>query len=118
MPDFPQLRTGVVMQYPARRQFSFVTTVLRFIDGTEQRFRWWPSVTRQWIVRLDLLTEGELSNLRDFHRSRSGQAQSFRFIDPWDGAQYENCTFDSDDFEAVLRGDDRGDLSLVVRESR
>ena len=118
MPDFPQLRTGVVIQYPARRHFSFVTRVLRFIDGTEQRFRLWPSVLRQWIIRLDLLTGDELSNLRDFHRGRSGQAQTFRFIDPWDGTEYENCTFDGDDFEAALRGEDRGDLSLVVREFR
>lgn len=118
MPDFPQLRTGAVTQYPARRHFSFVTKVLRFVDGTEQRFRLWPAVMRQWTIRLDLLTGEELSDLREFHRSRSGQAQSFRFIDPWDGAEYENCTFDGDDFEAVLRGEDQGDLTLVVRESR
>ncbi len=118
MPDFPQLRTGAVIQYPARRTFSFVTQVLQFLDGTEQRFRLWPSVLRHWIIRLDLLTEDELNNLKGFHRSRAGQAQSFRFIDPWDGVEHPDCTFDSDDFEAVLRGEGRGDLSLVVRESR
>ena len=63
MPDFPQLRTGAVIQYPARRHFSFATRVLRFIDGTEQRFRLWPSVLHQWVIRLDLLTEEELGNL-------------------------------------------------------
>lgn len=118
MPDFPQLRTGAVIQYPARRHFSFATRVLRFIDGTEQRFRLWPSVLHQWVIRLDLLTEEELGNLRDFHRSRAGQAQNFRFVDPWNEVEYVNCTFDGDDFEAVLRGEGRGDLSLVVRESR
>ena len=118
MPNFPQLRTGVVTQYPARRRFSFVTEVRRFLDGSEQRFRQCPSVLRHWVIRLDLLTEDELSKFREFFRSRSGRAQSFRFVDPWDGIEYINCTLDSDDFEAVLRGEGRGDLNLVVRESK
>ena len=118
MPDFPQLRTGAVTQYPARRQFSFVTRVMRFLDGSEQRFRLSPAVLRTWIIRLDLLTEDELNALREFHRSRAGQAQSFRFVDPWDAHEYPNCTFGDDHFEAVLRGEGRGDLSLVIRESR
>ena len=118
MPDFPTLRTGAVIQYPAHRQFSFVTQVQRFLDGSEQRFRKWSGTQRRWIIRLNLLTDEELSSLRDFFRGRSGQAQSFRFVDPWDGLVYENCTLDSDSFEVVLRGEGRGDVDLVVRETR
>ncbi len=118
MPDFPTLKTGAVLQYPARRTSDFSTRVMRFLDGTEQRFRLWPKQLRTWIVRLELLTEEELSNLRDFYRDRSGQGQSFRFVDPWDGNEYPTCTFDTEDFEAVLRGEGRGDLALIIRESR
>jgi hypothetical protein len=118
MPDFPQLKTGAVTQYPARRQFSFATRILRFVDGTEQRFRLWPAVLRSWVIRVDLLTEEELGSLRDFYRNRAGEAQSFRFVDPWDGAEYDQCTLDGAGFEATLRGEGQGDLTLVVRESR
>ncbi len=118
MPDFPQLRTGTVIQYPARRQSTFATRVYKFVDGTEQRFRLWPSPLRRWIIRLELLTEDELNELREFYRNRAGEAQSFRFVDPWDSAEYPNCTLDGPDFEAILRAEGRGDVTLVVRESR
>lgn len=118
MPDFPHLRTGAVTQYPARRQFLFATTVCRFIDGTEQRFRLWPSRLRRWIIRLEMLTDEELTNLRDFYRSRTGEAQSFRFTDPWDDVMYPNCTLEGDDFDTLLRAEGRADVTLVVRESR
>jgi hypothetical protein len=118
MPDFPQLRTGVVIQYPARRQRSFATRALRFMDGTEQRFRLWPSELRQWVIRLELLTEDELSSLREFFRGRAGEAQSFQFTDPWDGVSYPHCTLDNGTFDVALRGEGRGDVSVVVRESR
>ena len=118
MPDFPQLRTGVVIQYPARRQYSFATRVLTFVDGTEQRFRISPAVLRSWVIRLNLLTEDELSNLREFFRSQAGEAQTFSFTDPWDDVEYENCTFEGDAFEAILRGEGQGDVNLIVRESR
>ncbi|MBY0506334.1 MAG: DUF2460 domain-containing protein [Bryobacteraceae bacterium] len=106
------------MQYPAQRVLTYSTQVLRFMDGSEQRFRTWAGALREWSIRLDLLSEDELSTFRDFFRDRAGRAQSFRFIDPWDGAEYPKCTLDEDDFEAVLRGEGRGDLSLTVRESR
>lgn len=118
MPDFPLLRTNAVAQYPARRELSFVTQVLQFLDGSEQRIRMWPGALRQWRISLSLLTEGELSAFREFFRGRAGQAQSFRFVDPWDGIEYQNCTLDHDDFDTMLRGEGRGDLNLVVRESR
>ena len=118
MPEFPKLRTGVVTQYPARRQHVFSTRVLQFIDGNEQRFRLWPGGLRQWVIRLELLTEDELSALRDFHRGRAGRSQSFSFIDPWDDVNYPNCTLEDDDFDAVLQGEERGDVTLMVREAR
>ena len=118
MADFPRLRTGVVAQYPARRQLSFVTRVLSFVDGSEQRFRLWPGGLRRWIIRLELLTEEELAELRDFFRAHSGSAQSFRFSDPWDGIEYQDCILEADVFEALLKGEGRGDIELVVRESR
>lgn len=118
MPDFPLLRTSAVTQYPAQRQLSFATQVLRFLDGSEQRLRQWPGSLRRWTIRLDLLSEDEMSRIREFFRDRAGQAQSFRFLDPWDGVEYPVCTLDDDDLEVVLREEGRGALTVVVRESR
>ena len=36
---FPTLKTGAVMQYPGKRILQFSTDVVRFLDGTEQRYR-------------------------------------------------------------------------------
>ena len=38
MSEFPPLKTGAVMQYPAQKEARFSTTVVRFTDGSEQRF--------------------------------------------------------------------------------
>jgi len=118
MPTFPQLRTQAVVQYPARRQMTFSTQVLEFLDGSEQRFRQWPGALRQWMIRLDLLTEEEISAFRQFFRSQGGQAQAFRFVDPWDGTDYPNCTIEGDALEVFLRAEGRGNLSLIVKECR
>ena len=39
MSAFPKLKTGAVAQYPASRALSQATEVVRFLDGTEQRYR-------------------------------------------------------------------------------
>ena len=52
---FPTLKTGAVMQYPATKTLLFNTDAIRFLDGTEQRFRDNPSVLHQWTIALDLL---------------------------------------------------------------
>lgn len=36
---FPTLKTGATLQYPAQRATAFSTDVVRFVDGSEQRFR-------------------------------------------------------------------------------
>ncbi len=118
MPDFPLLSTGAVMQYPARRTASFVTRVVRFLDGSEQRFKVWPAPLLSWVIRLDLLTEEELNALREFFRERTGRAQDFRFVDPWDESVHEHCTFDSDQFEVTLLGEGNGESKFVIRQSR
>ena len=63
---FPTLKTGAVTQYPAKRTLQFNTDALRFLDGTEQRFRDNSSVLHQWTIQLDLLDESELAAFDQF----------------------------------------------------
>lgn len=118
MSQFPALKTGAVMQYPAQRGLSFATRVGCFVDGSEQRHREFPSGLRRWIIRLDLLTEEEMVTLEEFFRSQQGQAGTFEFPDPWDGLTYSNCSFESEEAALDFFSKQRGRTALVVRENR
>jgi hypothetical protein len=115
---FPVLKTGAVMQYPAKRTLQFNTDTIRFLDGTEQRFRDNPSVLHQWTIQLDLLDESELDTLDQFFLTNQGRFGSFSFTDPWDGTVYPNCSLAGDTFGFQLRAEMRGKTSLTVRENR
>ena len=118
MSDFPTLKTGAVLQYPAQKVVQFSTKVLRFIDGSEQRFRNYQTPLRRWVVRLDLLDETELHVLREFFRTQRGAAGSFSFSDPWDGATYQNCSLESDEMLEELLDEVKGKTTLTVSQNR
>lgn len=118
MASFPTLKTGAVMQYPAKRTVSFATDVMRFLDGTEQRYRDNPSALHKWTIRLDLLDEAELAALEQFFVSNEGSFGSFSFTDPWDGTPYADCSLANDTFEFQLKSEMRGNLTLTICENR
>jgi hypothetical protein len=115
---FPTLKTGAVMQYPATRRLNYNTDTIRFLDGTEQRFRDNPSVLHQWTIQLDLLDESELAALDQFFITNQGRFGSFSFTDPWDGTVYPNCSLAKDTFSFQLRGEMRGKTAVTVCENR
>ncbi len=115
---FPTLKTGAVAQYPAQRTLRYKTDAIRFLDGTEQRFRDYASLLHRWTVQLDLLDEGELATLDQFFLSSQGRFGSFAFTDPWDGTVYPDCSLTGDAFAFQLRGEMRGKAMLTVSENR
>jgi len=118
MSDFPRLKTGAVMQYPATRTVTYSTHVMRFVDGSEQRCRAYSSPVRRWVVRLDLLDDTEMAGLEEFFVSRQGEFDSFFFTDPWDNAEYPNCSLENDEAALEFLQEGRGRTTLVVRENR
>jgi hypothetical protein len=118
MADFPKLKTGVVAQYPSDRSRQCFTSVYRFIDGLEQRFRTGTTPLKRWTIRFDLLDEGELSAMEIFFLSQAGRFGSFSFTDPWDNTVYADCSFDSDAMDLEFRDLSRGVTSLTVKENR
>ena len=117
MNTFPTLRTGAVLQYPSKRAIQYSTQVVRFVDGTEQRFRDYSAPIHRWIVSLSQLDETEVNTLREFFRILEGGAESFSFTDPFDGTVYPDCSLESDmregfAFEANVM------TSFVVKENR
>ena len=118
MVNFPALKTGAVAQYGSDRSRQFSTQVLRFVDGSEQRFPGYGTALLQWVIRLDLLDESELENLEQFFEDEGGRAGTFSFIDPWDGTVYPSCSFASDDLTLQFVGVARGKTQVVVKENR
>ena len=64
MANFPALKTGAVAQYGSDRSRQFATQVLRFLDGSEQRFPGYGTALLAWVIRLDLLDESEAGSRR------------------------------------------------------
>lgn len=118
MANFPALKTGAVAQYGSDRSRQYSTRVLRFLDGSEQRFPAYGAPLMRWVIRLDLLDESELENLEQFFQDEGGRAGSFSFTDPWDGTVYASCSFDSDELTLQFQGIARGKTQIAVKENR
>lgn len=106
------------MQYPATRIVSRPATILRFVDGAEQRFAEQGTICHRWVVSLSKLDEEELGNLQQFFERSQGRYESFTFVDPWTGTSYEDCSLADDEIKVCLEEIDRGSVELVIRQNR
>ena len=118
MSSFPTLKTGAVLQYPAQKSFQFSTAIVRYIDGSEQRFPSYQTPIHRWVVRLDMLDESELHQVQEFFRTQGGASEAFAFTDPWDGTGYSSCRVEEDEMVSVLTDVSSGRTSLMIRENR
>jgi hypothetical protein len=118
MANFPRLKTNAAMQYPATRTFRLRNQAVRFVDGTEQRYRDSAGALRQWEIQLSELDGTEMAALERFFEQEQGALGSFIFTDPWDGTEHPNCSLRSDSMELVMEGEMRGATSLAVIENR
>ncbi len=113
MAEFPKLKTGAVMQYPAWKTSGYSTHVQKFLDGSEQRFRERNRDRKKWTIALSLLNEAEVSELVRFFESAQGQTGSFEFFDPWEEIVYADCSFEN--AEVVAEFSETGDCRLVLK---
>ena len=118
MATFPRLKTAAVIQYPATRRLRYQNQALRFLDGTEQRYRDGAKPLRRWSISLSQLDETELAALEEFFAANQGAMGSFPFTDPWDGQTYVNCSLEADGLELAWLGEMNGAASLTVVENR
>ena len=115
---FPKLKTTAVAQYPATKTVVFQNSILRFVDGTEQRYRGSGAPLHRWKVRLSELDEGELAAIDHFFWLNQGRLGNFAFTDPWDGTTYLNCSLDGDELKMTTSGEMRGKTELTIVENR
>ena len=118
MPSFPLLKTSAVAQYPAAKSAAFRNRSLRFVDGSEQRYRESAGMLRRWQIRLDYLDEAEAAAMEEFFHVNRGRLGRFAFTDPWDGTTYADCSFSEDVLTFELASEMRAKLTLVVMENR
>jgi hypothetical protein len=114
MAGFPKLKTGAVAQYPITRELRVQNQAVRFVDGSQQRYRDSAGARRRWVIRLELLDEGELAAVEEFFAAQQGQYEAFTFTDPWDGTDYENCRLESEEAVLTSTGEMQGSTTLTV----
>ena len=118
MSSFPSLKSGAIAQYPMDRVRRFSTEVLRFVDGSEQRFPRFRSELKRWVINLSLLDEDELERVREFFAEQRGSFDVFSFTDPWDSVVYPSCRFDQSSLSLRFEDWARGATELVIVENR
>jgi phage-related protein len=114
MATFPRLKTSAIAQYPVARRERFQNQTVRFVDGSEQRYRDSAGARVEWEIQLSQLDEGELAAIEEFFLANQGAFGSFSFTDPWDGAVYDNCSVAADELALVTVAEMRGSTSLTV----
>ncbi len=117
MAPFPLLSTGAVTQYSLPLVSGQGVQVIRFLDGSDQRFLTQSRLLRRWEIRLALLNEDELQQLELFFAAQQGQYSTFTFPDPISGTQVNNCRLGSSGFVTQYSGVDQGSTSFWVVET-
>ena len=117
MANFPELSTGAVAQYPLGINTGLPSQLIRFLDGSDQRYRLRGRSLRQWRIQLTLLTENEMQGLELFFADQLGGYSVFTFPDPYSGTLVPNCRFGEDAFQSDYVGVDDGSNTIWVVET-
>ncbi|MDR3700225.1 MAG: DUF2460 domain-containing protein [Candidatus Sulfopaludibacter sp.] len=112
------LKTKAVAQYPATKTVQFRNQALRFVDGTEQRYRDAATPLHCWVIQLSALDETEMAAVDIFFSQNQGRLGAFSFTDPWDGKVYAGCCMQSDQMTIETTAQLRGRTSLTIAENR
>ena len=114
MATFPILKTGAVAQYPLDRVVRYSTQAIRFMDGSQQRFRLYGNGLRRWTIKLDQLDEQELSTVIAFVEQQGSAV--FAFTDPVTGDNVTTCVISGEQFDATMSREMSGQTTVVVEE--
>lgn len=117
MATFPSLSSGAITQYPLIFGISQGTSVIRFIDGSDQRFLIQGKQLRSWQIRVQLLSDIEMEQLETFFDSQQGAYSSFTFPDPISGSNVPNCILGSAELTTIYGAPGAGSASLWVVET-
>jgi hypothetical protein len=117
MNSFPLLSTGAVAQYPLGLVSGQDIQVIRFLDGSDQRYTMQARMLRRWQIRLDLLNEDEIQALEAFFVAQLGGYSTFVFPDPFSGTAVPNCRLAADAWLGEYVSVDNSQTSFWVVET-
>jgi hypothetical protein len=117
MNAFPLLSTGAVTQYPLGVVRGQGGQVIRFLDGSYQRYSIQARMLRQWQIHLDLLNEDEIQELEAFFVAQLGGYSTFIFPDPFSGTAVPNCRLAADAWLSEYVSADNSETSFWVIET-
>lgn len=114
MATFPVLKTGAVAQYPLDCGVRYSTQAVRFMDGSQQKFRLIGVRLRRWTLKLDLLDEDELGAVIAFIEQQG--SATFAFPDPLTGDNVATCMISGQQFDATMTRERDGQTTVVIEE--
>jgi hypothetical protein len=117
MLTFPLLNSGAVAQYPLPLSYTSPVAIIRFIDGTDQRFVARGTTLRTWRIHNAFLNEDEIYQVELFFESTKGQYSLFDFPDPYSGVLVPNCRLGENALSTDYVGVDLASSSLWVVET-
>ena len=117
MATFPVLSTRAVTQYPTPMSTGQATQVIRFLDGSDQRYLTQSRTFRSWEIRLDLLNEAEMQQIEAFFVAQDADFSTFVFPDPYSGTEVPNCRLAAPGLTTEYFGVDVGSTSFWVIET-
>ncbi len=110
---FPQLLSGQLAQYSARRIEPARHQEHFFLGGQRQTHATSNQPRTVWQLNYSQLNEQEARSLRSFFESLPVN-ESFDFIDPWTGETFSSCRLASPTLNLVAGRDFRYSLDLEV----
>lgn len=117
MANFPILSSGAVTQYPTPLTTGQAAQVIRFLDGSDQRYLTQGKMLRSWEVRLNLLNEMEVQLIEAFFTLQQGDYSPFIFPDPFTGINVPNCRLGAAGLVSEYVGVDANSISFWVLET-
>lgn len=114
MAAFPVLKTGAVAQYPLGFGVRYATQAVRFLDGSQQKYRLTGNRLRRWTIELDLLDEQELAAVIAFVEQQGSAV--FAFTDPLTGNTVLNCVLAGEKSDATVKRDMTGKTTVMIEE--
>jgi hypothetical protein len=117
MNSFPFLSSGAVTQYPTETHIGQGVGIIRFLDGSDQRFLHSARSLRTWRIELALLSDAEIASLELFFDAQKGLFGPFVFTDPSTNTQFPNCRFASSEMNTDYMGPNAHSTSLWIMET-
>jgi hypothetical protein len=115
--QFPTLSSGAVAQYGSPIGSVWPAQIIRFLDGTDQRFLASGRSFRRWLIDLRLLNESEVAAVEAFFTTVGGEYSTFTFPDPVSGIGVPNCRVGAPELISEYQGVDIAATSLWVVET-